>query len=500
MKIVIAGGGTAGWISAFTLHKAQPEQHEIVVVESSKIGIIGAGEATSGLLYDLLAGSLFANNDNLNPFKEPFDFDDFMSKVGGVPKYALEHINWAKEKGSYWAPIQGSESSKRSPDHMFNYVVSEFGLDKAYLSTMIGQSYDLNKMPPKGGFGFQFDGTKVGAYLREYLTKITKTITIDAIITDTTISPNGLVESVSLDTGETISGDFFIDSSGFARVIAKKMDMGWVSYKDALLVDRAMPFLTPYSEGEKIKPVTQAFAMSSGWMWRTPTRYRKGNGYAYSSQFISDDDAKLEAEKLVGHEVEPIKFIQYDSGRVEQCWKGNVLTIGLASSFLEPLEATSIHATILQLFTFCQEYLAKDLQTTLNPASIKIYNKKTAKMYEYYKDFTVLHYQGGREDSEFWRHIKFDKVTTEPVDNYINRAKSRIPAALHFMDYWGVDSLWKWSLAGLGLMTRDQATDELIQFNNYEYAKSHYKDFRKYWKQELENNPSFEMDTSTFLL
>jgi tryptophan halogenase len=500
MKIVIAGGGTAGWLAAFIFHKAHPEQHEIVVVESEKIGVIGAGEATSGLLYDVLAGTLFANNEHINPFQEKFDFEDFMIKVGGVPKFALEHINWAKEKGSYWAPIQGSESSKRSPDHMFNYVVAEFGPEKAYLSCMIGQAYDLGKMPPEGGHGFQFDGLKVGKYIGDYLVRSTKTKRIDAIITDTTIKSNGLVESITLDSGEVVTGDLFIDSSGFARVISSKLGMGWKSYKDCLLVDRAMPFLTPYENGEKIKPVTQAFALSSGWMWRTPTRYRKGNGYVYSSQFISDEDAKLEAEKLVGHEIQPIKFIQYDSGRLEEFWKGNVLTVGLASSFLEPLEATSIHATIMQLFTFCQEYLTPDIETTLNSASMKIYNKKTSKMYDYYKDFTVLHYQGGREDSEFWRHIKNDKVTTDPVEDYLERAKGRIPSALHFMDYWGVDALWKWSLAGLGLMSRDQAHGELAQFNNYEYSKSHYKSFREYWKKELSSNPSFEIDTSTFLI
>lgn len=500
MKIVVAGGGTAGWLAAFTFHKANPGVHEIVVVESSKIGIIGAGEATSGLLYDLLAGTLFTNNNSISPFKEDFDFDDFMVKVGGIPKFALEHINWAKDKGSYWAPIQGSETSKLSPDYMFNYVVSEFGLDKAYLSTMIGQAYDLDKLPIAGGYGFQFDGFKVGAYLREYLSKNSRTKSIDAVINDVSISADGIVQSLVLDTGEVVDGDFFIDSTGFARILVNKLDMGWTSYKDSLLVDRAMPFLTPYEEGEKVKPVTQAQALDSGWMWRTPTRYRRGNGYAYSSQFTSDEDAQREVEKLLGHEVQPLKFIKYDSGSLQEFWKGNVLSVGLASSFLEPLEATSIHATILQLFTFCQEYMTADIKTTLNPASIRTYNRKTRKMYDYYKDFTVLHYQGGREDSEFWRHIKFDKVTTPRVEDYIERAKTRIPSSLHFMDYWGVDVLWKWSLAGLGLMTREQATDELQQFDNYIYAQRHYRDFRASWKKTLENSGPFEITTSLLLL
>ena len=498
MKIVIAGGGTAGWLAAFALHKANPNRHEIVVVESEKIGIIGAGEATSGLLYDLLSGVMFTNDGTINGFSEPFDFQHFMKEVGGIPKYALEHINWAKDKGSYWAPIEGSETWKQTPDYLFNYAVSEFGIKKAYLSSTIGQCYDLNKIP-NGAYGFQFDGLKVGKYIKKYLLSNTKTTSIDAIIMDSYINPKGLVENIVLDDGQTIYGDFFIDSSGFAKVISKKLDMGWVSYKDSLLVDRAMPFLTPYAEDEKIKPVTQAYAMSSGWIWRTPTRYRKGNGYVYNSQFISDEDAKLEAEKLVGHEIEPIKFIQYDSGRVQEFWKGNVLTVGLAGSFLEPLEATSIHGTVLQLYTFCSEYLTKDIETTLNPASIKNYNKKTVEMYEYYKDFTVLHYQGGRDDSEFWRHIKNEKVTTPVVQDYIEKSKSKIPSTLYFADYWNTDTLWKWSLAGLGLMTEKQALDELLDANKYEYAKEHYEYFVRETKNSVQNNDSFEVSVSMFL-
>lgn len=497
MKIVVAGGGTAGWLAAFTIHRSNPNKHEIVVIESEKIGIIGAGEATSGMLYDLFSGILFANSEALHPI--PFDFQDFMKEVGGVPKFALEHINWAKEKGSYWAPISGSETSKRSPDHLFNYTIAEFGLDKFYLSCKIGQAYDLNKMPDQGGYGFQFDAVKVAKYLKNYLLKHTNTKHIDGVIKDIKINEFSNVENVLLENGQIISGDFFIDCTGFARLFVKKLEMGWKSYNDCLLVDRAMPFLVPYDEGQKVKPVTQAEALSSGWMWKTPTGHRRGCGYVYSSAFISDEDAQKEAEKIIGHSVEPIKFIKYDSGRLKEFWKGNVLAIGLASSFLEPLEATSIHATIMQIFSFCQEYMSDTKEKTINKASIEKYNAKTTKMYEYYKDFTVLHYQGGREDSEFWKTIKYDKITTPAVENYIERSKSRIPSTLHFMDYWGVDALWKWSLAGLGLITRQQALDELIQFDSYEYAQHHYRTFREEVKRELANRPAFEMNPTDFI-
>jgi tryptophan halogenase len=495
MKFVVCGGGTAGWISAFTIHASNPNVHEVVVIESESIGIIGAGEATSGFLYDLLDGAtLFNNNEFLNPNRIKFDFNDFVEKVDAVPKYALKHINWAKEKSSYWAPINGSETSKRSPDHLFNYVVAEFGPEKAYLSSSIGQAYDLNKMPPQGGYGFQFNAPKVAKYFREHITKTTKTSHINSTIKNVNISSNGIVESVVLENDEVITGDFFIDATGFHKLLANKLNIGWIDYKDQLIVDRAMPFLVPYKEGEdKVQPVTVAEALSSGWMWRTPTGGRRGCGYVYSSAFISEDEAQAEAEKIMGHPIEPIKHIKYESGRLEEFWKGNVLVVGLASSFIEPLEATSIHATIMQLFTFCQEYLSSTKEKTLNPASIEKYNAKTSKMYEYYKDFTVFHYQGGREDSEFWKTIKFEKITSPAVENYIERAKSRIPSVMHFMDFWGVDALWKWTLAGLGHITREQAMEELLQFQQFEYAQGHYQSFRNEMRRVLEDRPAFEI-------
>lgn len=106
-------------------------------------------------------------------------------------------------------------------------------------------------------------------------------------------------------------------------------------------------------------------------------------------------------------------------------------------------------------------------------------------MYDSYKDFIVLHYQGGRDDSDFWRYIKNEKITTPVVDEYIQRSKSRIPGTLHFMDYWGVDGLWKWSLAGLGYISPEQAREELDMFKAYEYAKGYYKDFSDYHEYTL---------------
>ena len=478
MKIVVCGGGTAGWLAAYILSMAQPNMHEITVIESSKIGIVGAGEASSGLLYDLFSGRIFIhNNPAFSEDASSFDMDDFMEKVGGVPKYGLKHINWAKEKGSYFAPVFGSETYTRSPDVLFNYAVSELGPEKAYMSSSIGHAYEMNKMPPAGGFAFQFDAFRVGAYIREHLKKTTDLTHIDAIIKKVNVSSAGNIESLLLDDGQTVDGDFFIDCTGFARVLAKELDMGWESYSKYLPVDRAMPFLTTYDESlkEKVEPITTAEALSSGWMWRTPLKHRRGNGYVYSSSFISESEAQAEVEARLDMSIEPLKHLKFDSGSLESVWKNNCLAVGLSASFIEPLEGTSIHSTVMQMLYFTQEYLTPEVEGTATETNAKTYNKKISSMFEYYRDFVVLHYRGNREDTDFWRFITNEVPVPERVQDYLERSKHKIPTALYFEDYWGVDALWKWTLAGLGYVSSEQAKKELLDAGLYEVAEGHYQ-------------------------
>lgn len=489
MKIVIAGGGTAGWLSAYIFCLAHPGKHEITVIESSKVGIIGAGEASSGLILDVLSGFMFDRKE--------IDILDFFTKTDATPKYALHHINWAKNKGSYFAPITGTATAKRTPDYLFNYVLSEFGAQKAYLSSEIGQAYELNRLPAPNDVGVHFDGFKVGEYIKDYLTKKYSVKHIDSVITDITVRSNGNIENIVLENGAKVPGDFFVDCTGFQKVLATKLNIKWKSYKEYLPADRAMPFLVEYGFDKRIKPMTEAEALSSGWMWRTPLSSRRGCGYVYSSDFMSEGQAQAEAEKIMGHPITPIKHIKFDSGRVEEVWKNNCLITGLASSFLEPLEATSIHATIVQVYNFCLEHLTDRIETTATEANIRIYNKNMIRMYENLLNFTSLHYQGGRDDSPFWRHIKENKIVTPAVSDYIEIAKYKIPTSLHFTDStWGANDLWKWSLAGLDLINKDLAKEELLVSGSYELAKENYNLFTAASREALSSqrdNP-FELD------
>lgn len=472
MNIVVCGGGTAGWLAAYIIQESQPHVHKVHVIESSTVGIIGAGEGSTGILWDIVRGTFFGRSNSI---------DDFMARTDATPKLGIRHTNWAKTYNSYFAPLDGSPTRSFSPDVTFNHVLSEYGNEKVYLSSYIGQHFEKNKMP-SGGFGFHFDAHKVGKYFKELLEADNLVTSTDALIVDVNVDSSGNIESVTLDNGDVVEGDFFIDCTGFARVLMKKLGVGWHSYKQYLPVDRAMPFILPYTKEQKnegVEPVTIAHALSSGWMWNIPLQTRIGAGYVYCSDFISEDEAQREVELLLGREIEPIRHIKFDSGRSDVLWKNNCLATGLAGAFSEPLEATSIHSTIMQLLVFCLEYLTPNKQTTLDDSSINGYNRVITRLYDDYCDFINLHYQGGKDTSEFWKEMQKDERKTEFVKEVIAHSKNRIPSSLQYSGQWGSSShLWNWILAGLHLIKPETAKEELDTFGKDRAAALAYKHFQ----------------------
>jgi hypothetical protein len=489
MDIVIAGGGSAGWAAAWAFSRATSVDR-VIVVESSKIGIIGVGEASSGLTTDLLTDFHTFSDSRIMNDPNPFDMDDFYHKTYATPKYALVHKNWSKVPNhSYFAPIGSSITNSIAPDLTYIAAIAKYGSRGAHLSSEIGMAYSMDRWPlDEGQSALQFDAKEFSKYLKNFLTKDPRVTVIDATIKDVELDERGWVENLILDDGSRLGGDFFVDSTGFKRIIANKLDVGWTSYKDVLPVDRAMPFLVDYKPGEVVQPISTAEALSSGWMWEAPLNHRKGKGYVYSSEFLSEDQAQEEVEKNLGHKIEPVAHMKFDSGSINEFWKKNCLTVGLSASFIEPLEATSLHATMMQVITFVREFLGPDLEKTVNDGSIHFYNKQTREMYDYYKDFVVLHYQGGRTDTPFWAHITNNHLSTPVVDAYLEKIKARFPGKYLFNDPWNVDALWKWTASGLGFLSQQQAKDEL-KFLDLEYSA----DRRLY---DFQNEISIELEKS----
>jgi tryptophan halogenase len=198
-------------------------------------------------------------------------------------------------------------------------------------------------------------------------------------------------------------------------------------------------------------------------MWQIPLMDRKGCGYVFSDEFTTPEKAQVEIEQLLGKKIEVRKHIKFDAGRQEASWIKNCLAIGLSSAFLEPLEATSIHSTIVQAQWFANEFLKTTIEDTLNEGSRKIHNRKVATLYDDIKDFLVMHYMGGRSDSEFWKFIKSGETKTEAVKEILEMIKGKMPTTVDLPSYDGAAGwpLYSFVMAGLNLIPKGLGTKEL---------------------------------------
>lgn len=460
MNIVIAGGGTAGWIAALLISKTQPNKHNITVVASSKIGIIGAGENATGLFKDLLSGVFFEID---------VDMKDFMKKTEATYKNGILNVNWTKDGSNYFTPLACSPSWMGTDDVVFKYGLA-FNKEKIHMYSDSGYLHENNRWE-EDLQSFHFNSVKAGEYLKDICTKDGVQV-IDSVISDIEVDANENIVGFTLEDGQKVVGDFFIDATGFSRLLMKKLNVGWKSYKEFLPVDRAIPFFLNDPELMK-RRYTTATALSSGWMWNVPLQTRVGAGYTYDSNYLTEEEAIAEVEEYLGYKVSPIKVIKFDAGRTEITWKNNCLAVGLAQSFVEPLEATSIHTTITQLILFVNDYLSSDKESTLLAHHMDSFNNICRQMNDLTCDFISLHYQGGRTDSPFWAHMTNNYVATDSVKRVIEHAKTNVPGNFAFKTSIGTASvcLWNWTLAGLNLLTPEVAKKSLENTGRKAMAK-----------------------------
>lgn len=497
MKIVIVGGGTAGWLAALIINKVHPE-HELVIIESSKIGIVGAGEGSTGILTNIIRG-------DLHDFG--CDLLEFMKETGSTIKYGIHHKDWHAIGQSYLAPLAGSPTSGSAIDHTFCFQAIN-NPNKMHLLYSTGiyaeqsvSPFDLNTLQFDNiGHALHFDAHAVGKYFKRIVLKNPRVKWIDDEIVDVSLDNQGNVNELILKESQTIQGDFFIDASGFSRVLMKKLENPWISYSKHLPVNSAMPFLLKYEENETPEPWTTAWAQSSGWMWQIPTAERKGCGYVFCDNFISADKAQEEIETTLGKKIEPIRILKFDTGRLKDSWVKNCLAVGLSSAFAEPLEATSIHSTIIQLLNFVFEYLKDTKEKTCNSGSINIYNNRTAKMYDDFKDFLNIHYMGNRKDSEFWKYISTGSTQTKRTRDILEMCQHKLPSNKDFNQYiggtdWG---LYSYVLFGIDCIPNNILDYEykwVTQNTDENYSKKILDDYQK----EIFNNCKGKMNYKNFI-
>jgi tryptophan halogenase len=402
-RVVILGGGTAGWMTAAAMAHAFKERlASVTLIESDEIGTVGVGEATIPPIVQF--------NQMLG-----IDEAEFLRETKATFKLGIEFDGWLRPGQSYIHPFgtYGADL-ERVRFHQYWLKLKSLGHTES-----IGE-YSLAIMAANNGrfrhpspdpqsvlstykYAYHFDAGLYAAYLRRFSEK-RGVERLEGKVLSVALDPNdGFVMALNLDYDRVVSGDFFVDCSGFRGVIIEQaLGVGYEDWSNWLPCDRALAMPTR-KLGPPI-PYTRARAHDAGWQWRIPLQHRTGNGYVFSSAFIDADRAAHILTQSVDSEplTEP-RLLRFTTGRRKTFWHKNCLAVGLASGFLEPLESTSIHLIQSGVMRFLG-LLPIDRRDARAP---RIYNRLADEEFENIRDFLVLHYAlNDRTDSEFWNYCR----------------------------------------------------------------------------------------------
>ena len=450
-SVVILGGGTAGWMTAAALlHRLGRLGVNVTLIESSQIGTIGVGEATVPAIKH------YFESLGLDPY-------EVMRATNGTIKLGIEFDGWRREGHSFIHPfgrygIQAGPVAFHSIWNRLRAAGDIAPLDDYSLGTQmcrVGRMF-LPPREPRGDFeqfdwAVHFDAGRFAQLLRQF-SEARGVRRIDARLHQVSLHPDsGHIEHLLLDSGETVSGELYIDCSGFSRLLIDgALKAGFEDWRHWLMCDRAIAMPCAMADPVAITPYTRSRAMSGGWAWRIPLQNRIGNGYVYSSDHISDDAAlaalrgELEAEALAAPN--PLRF---RAGHVRQFWRKNCVAIGLAGGFLEPLESTSISLIQMGIDKLVHFWPGTDLA----PELASEYNRLSIQEFERVRDFIILHYSAnGRENGELWRYCREMPLPDSLLNKLaLYRASGRI---VQYESESFFDSSWVCMYANFGIEAR----------------------------------------------
>jgi hypothetical protein len=459
-RIVILGGGTAGWMAASYLGKALSDGTTITVLETPSVPRIGVGEATLPNLH-----------------KTFFDFlglaeEDWMRECNASFKMGIKFMNWR-------TPGAGQSTARPFGDrtdhyyHLFGIMPNSDNVPLSHYWTrkrLAGQTdlpldYACYKQPPAldrnlspryldgtrwASYAWHFDAQLVADFLRRFATQKLGVVHVEDEMTEPVLDQRGFITALKTKSGRTLEGDLFVDCSGFrSLLINKAMREPFLDMSDHLLNDRAVATAVPHDdEDEGVEPYTSSIAMSSGWSWKIPMLGRFGTGYVYSSRFATQDEATEEFCKMwnLDPSTQRLNHIRFRVGRNRRAWVKNVVSIGLSSCFLEPLESTGIYFVYAALYQLVRHFPDKRFA----PVLLKQFNREIETMFDDSRDFLQAHFTfAPRNDTPFWRACKELKLADDIQE--------------------------KIEMYRAGLAVNMPVTDESTYYNNFE------AEFRNFW-------------------
>ena len=395
-KVVIAGGGTAGWVSAMALSKQFGELLDITLVESEDIGTVGVGEST--------VPPIVAFHNLLG-----IDEREFMRECAATFKVAIWFENFGK-LGSWYLHPFGRFGQPTWTAEFYHFWLHARSLGHKvplgeycyeWLAAVKGR-FALRE-DPRINYAYHFDAALYARYMRKHAEKRGVKRFEGKIKSVRTRSEDGFVEALELEDGRVLEGDLFVDCTGFRGVLIEgALNTGYEDWSKYLPCDTAVAFQTVVDTDAQ--PYTGCYAHTAGWRWNIPVQHRVGNGVVFCSRHMSADEAR---HRLVtesgGRPVKDPWLVRFKAGRRLKAWNKNVVAVGLASGFIEPLESTSIHlittsvARLLKLFPF----------TGITDPVIDFYNRSSQQEIEHIRDFVCMHYYyNQRDDSPFWKECR----------------------------------------------------------------------------------------------
>ena len=492
MRVVILGGGTAGWMTAAGLRRGlRPEDYQVTLVESEDIGTVGVGEATL---------------PHIKQFNDMLGLDEahFMRATRSTFKLGIEFRDWNHPGDAYLHPFGAFGEPWTGVEFQHHWLrarhsgLQSFPLQDFSYAVVAARgnafefpNEDRSSIRSTYRYAYHFDAGLYAAYLRSWATE-RGVLRIEGRVRDVSRNPTtGDLTELVLESGQRIAGDLFVDCSGFrSLLLGAVLGVAWEDWSHWLPCDRALA--VPCAGSGALTPYTRVTAREAGWIWRIPLQHRVGNGYVYSSRFISDEAARdsllagLESAALA----EP-RQLKFSPGRRVCAWAGNCVAIGLSSGFLEPLESTSIYL-IQTAVTDLLSLMPSAATARVDPRLSREFNRLSELQYERIRDFLVLHYYANSRAGEpFWDYLR-SMTVPETLEHKLSLFRSRalLPSYQHGL--FSRDS-WLAVLVGQGIEPRGY--DPLAEALSLDTVDDRLRDFRN----RIATNVAAMTDHGTFV-